>query len=418
MTKKILLATGLLTSVLWADFTLEYKMEGNAKQIVQYKDAQHVKITTDENGERGAVSQLIVGEKRFLIIDDGNKKRYMDMDEMMAKMKQMGNIFAGGKEEKSVEKVPQFKVIKKEKKKKVAGTDAELWTIVSDNKGKKVDMDVFVTDDKKVADAVHKYTEVMKLFNQMGGEDEDGFSTLFNIAPGYVVVSFEGMELVKFDDADISDIVYALPKGMDMGKKTVNAVAVKKPPFCPLTGEHGKALQLNKMLKPEANGWKLIENGTCMNMMKMRVENVIYQKGDAYIHISLSVNVEGEQGIIATYKRKNMNVSNLQRGKIQGKRYQAGLLELMGQNVMDIKLSNAMITLTATKNVKDALPDFSKSIFDLSKFRAVKKSKANANDTLKEIGNIFGGQSGEKGKKPSDAEMQKAGEMLKGLFGK
>ena len=46
MTKKILLATGLLTSVLCADFTLEYKMEGNMNQIMQYKDAQHVLITT------------------------------------------------------------------------------------------------------------------------------------------------------------------------------------------------------------------------------------------------------------------------------------------------------------------------------------------------------------------------------------
>ena len=417
MKRKIVLTVGVLSSLLWGDFTLEYKMEGNAKQVVQYKDAQHVKITTEENGERGSVSQLIVGEKKYLVMDDGGKKRYMDMDVMMAQMKQMGKIFAG-EEEKSVEKVPQFKIVKKGKKKKIAGVDAQLWTVAFDNKGKEGQMDIFVTDDKKVVEAVNKYTEVMKVFTQMGGEEEDGFSTMFNIAPGYVTVSFEGMELVKIDDADIPDTVYALPKGMEMGKSTAKAVAVKKPPFCPMTGEHGEAVQLNKMLKPEANGWKRIESGTCMNMMKMRVENVIYQKGDAYIHISLSVNVEGEQGIIATYKTRNMNVSHLERGKIQGKRYQAGLLELMGQNVMDIKLPNAMITLTATKNVKESLPDFAKSVFDLDKFVAVEKSKANADDALKELGNMFGGKGGNKEEMPSNADMQKAGELLKGLFGK
>jgi hypothetical protein len=416
MKNKILLATGLLSTVLWADFTLEFQMDANAKQVVQYKDAQHVKITTEEKGERGSVSQLIVGEKKFLVMENGGKKRYMDMDVMMAQMKQMGNMFSGEKE-KSVEKAPQFKIIKKGTNKKVAGVDAQLWTVESKFEGKKEQMDIFVTDSKNVVDAVKKYTETMKVFTQMGGEEEDGFSSIFNIAPGHVTVSFEGMKLVKFDDANIPDTVYTLPKGMNTGKSTAKVAAVKKPPFCPMTGKHGEASQLNKMLKPEANGWKRIESGTCMNMMKMRVENVIYQKGDTYIHISLSVNVEGEQGIIATYKTRNMNVSDLQRGKIQEKRYQAGFLELVGQNAMDIKLSNAMITLTATKNVKDALPDFAKTVFDLSKFVAVKKSKANADDALKELGNVFGGKSAGKGEMPSNADMQKAGEMIKGLFG-
>ena len=416
MKRKIILTVGVLGSLLWGDFTLEYQMGDDAKQVVQYKDAEHVKITTKEKGESGSASQLIVGEKKFLVIEADGKKRYMDMDAMMAQMKQMGNIFAG-EEERSVEKAPQFKIVKKGKKKKIAGVDAQLWTVAFDNEGKEEQMDIFVTDDQKVVDAVNKYTEAMKVFTQIGGEEEDGFSTIFNIAPGYVAVSFEGMELVKIDDADISDAVYALPKGMDTGKKTAKAAAVKKPPFCPLTGKVGEASQLNKMLKAEANGWKRIESATCMDMMKMRVENVIYQKGDAYIHISLSVNVDGEQGIIAAYKTRNMNVSNLQRGKIQGKRYQAGLLALMGQNVMDIKLPNAMITLTATKNVKESLPDFVKSVFDLDKFVAVEKSKASANDALKEIGNMFGGKDGGKGEMPSNADMQKAGEMLKGLFG-
>ena len=40
MKRKIILATGLLTSMLWADFTLEYKMDDNINQLVQYKDAQ------------------------------------------------------------------------------------------------------------------------------------------------------------------------------------------------------------------------------------------------------------------------------------------------------------------------------------------------------------------------------------------
>jgi len=52
-------------------------------------------------------------------------------------------------------------------------------------------------------------------------------------------------------------------------------------PLCPITGSHGEAKQLSKMLKSEINGWKLIENGTCMNMMKMRAPFASLDSGSA-----------------------------------------------------------------------------------------------------------------------------------------
>ena len=80
-------------------------------------------------------------------------------------------------------------------------------------------MDVVVTNDSKIVDAIHKYTDVMKQFTQMDGEKDDALSSLFNIAEGYVVVSFDGMKLVKYDDADIPDSVFVLPAGTDIGEK-------------------------------------------------------------------------------------------------------------------------------------------------------------------------------------------------------
>ncbi len=419
MTKKIILATGLLTLALWADFTLEYKMEGNMKQVVQYKDAQHVLITTSGRSETG--SQLIVGEKRYIVINQGGKKKYMDMDVMMEQMKQMSAAFGGMPEESGQEENTEsdFKVIKKGKSKTVAGVKGQVWTIEYEEDGKKERLDIVVTDDDKVVDAVHKYVSVMKQFTQMGGEEDDGLSSILNVAKGYVTIGFDGMELAKFDDADIPDSVYALPAGMDVGKKIKGAksTVVTKPPLCPITGSHGEAKQLSHMLKPEANGWKKLSSATCLNMMKMTVENAIYQKGNGYIHINLSLNVEGENGMIAKYKLNNMKVSNLKRGKIHGVRYQSGLLERVGQNAMDIKLPNAILTLTATKNVKDDLTDFAKDVLDLSKFVPVKKSKPSANDALKSLGTMFsGGGSSKNAGSTKDAKA--AEEMLKGLFGK
>ena len=87
---------------------------------------------------------------------------------------------------------------------------------------------------------------------------------------------------------------------MNVDKKT--EVSVKKPPLCPLVGSHGEAQQLLEMLKPEANGWKQLSSATCMNMMKTKIENAIYQKGDYYIHINLSINAEDEKGMVAKYR--------------------------------------------------------------------------------------------------------------------
>ena len=422
MTKKLLLTTSILTSVLFADFTLEYKMEGNMKQVVQYKDAQHVMISTRDSKEQNA--QLIIGNKRYMVINQNGKKRYMDMDVMMNQMKQLSSAFGGmPKEESATHNSSKLKIIKKGKHKTVAGIKGQVWTVEHNEDGKKERLNIVVTDNKKVVDAVHKYIDAMNQFTQMGGEKDDGFSSILAIKKGYVTIGLEGMELVKFDTSDIDNSVYALPKGMNVGKQLnkgrSGASTVQKPPLCAIVGSHGKAKQLDDMLKNSANGWKKIESATCMNMMKMRAENAIFKKNDGYIHIGLSVNVDGENGMIAKYKLNNLKVSNLQRGKIEGHRYQLGHLEKVGQDAMDIKLPNAMLSLTATKNVKDNLADFAKAVFDLSKFTPVKKSKPSADDALKSLGAMFGGQ-GENHHQSSGAnqvDMQKAGEMLKGLFG-
>ena len=397
-------------------------MEGNMKQVVQYKDAEHVKITTEGAGEKGAV-QLIVGEKKYLVINQGGKTRYMDMDVMLAQMKQMSAAF-GGVAEESKENEPKdfgFEIVKKSKSKTVAGIKGQVWTLSTKGAEKKETLDVVVTDDTKVVDAMHKYLAVMKQFTQMdGAQEDDGLESIINIAPGYVSIAFEGMELVKFDDVNIADSVYALPAGMNVGKALNNKTrVVTKPPLCPLTGSHGKAKQLSKMLKSEANGWKQLSSATCLNMMKMTVENAIYQKGDSYIHINLSMNVEDEKGIVATYRTNGMMIENHKKGKIQGNRYQSAYLKRSKHNAMDIRLKNAMLTMSTTGNTKVDLVAFSDAVFDLSKFVPVKKSKATADDALKSLGAMFGGKGGSSsGKTPSNADMEKAGEMLRGLFGK
>ena len=419
MKTKIILATGLLTSALWADFTLEYKMEDNMKQVVQYKDAQHVMITTGGAGETGG--QLIVGNERYMVMNQGGKKKYMDMDVMMEQMKQMSAAYGGMTEELEQEKSQKsdFKIVKKGKSKTVAGIKGQVWTIESEEEGGKERLNLVVTDDDNVVDAVNKYMGAMKQFTQMSGEEDDGLAALMNIAPGYVTIAFDGMKLVKFDEEDIPDSIFALPKGMDVGKKLSDGKAiVKQPPLCPMTGSQGVAKQLSQMLKPSANGWQQLSSAMCLNMMKMTVENAIYKKGDSYIHMSLSINIEDESGIVATYRTQNMEISNHKKGKVQEKRYQSAYLKRAKQNAIDIKLNNAMLTMSVTGSEKVDLASFADNVLNLGKFVPVKKSKATADDALQSLGAMFGGQGASPQGNPSNEDMQKAGEMLNSFFGK
>jgi hypothetical protein len=193
-------------------------MQDNMKQVVQYKDAQHILITTGDGSSRD-VAQLIIGDKRYMVMQEAGKTKYMDMDVMLEQMKQMAAMYGDAPEaDMEPSGTPDFEIIKKGEHKTVAGVEGEVWTVEFEEDGKKKQQDIVVTDEEEVVDAIHKYVGAMEKFAKMGGSEED-ISSVFDIADGYVTIAFEGMTLVKYDDSDIPDAVFVLPKGMDMGAK-------------------------------------------------------------------------------------------------------------------------------------------------------------------------------------------------------
>ncbi len=98
MKKLILLPT--LTLLAMADFTLVYQMDKSTKQIVQYKDAKHIKVTTKESGDSQAVTQYIIGNKRYMLISENGKKHLVDIDKMIEQMKQMQNMMGDSSKSK------------------------------------------------------------------------------------------------------------------------------------------------------------------------------------------------------------------------------------------------------------------------------------------------------------------------------
>jgi len=399
---KKLLLVGVIGSFAMADFTMVYDIGGN-KEIIKYKDAKHVRIINSGNGQQS--EQLVSGDKSYMVINAGGKKRYMDMQAMKATIGQMANAMGGASQEPTPK--PKIKVLKKESGKKIAGIDCELWTIEATYNGKTEKVKAYVSNDKKLVSSVKAYAKVMQdMASGLGGNMN--FEDMVMVKDGYAIVSTDGMKLEKFDTSDIDIKEFAVGGKVATNPLAGGATKVKVPPLCPLSGAHGKAVHLKPILKPKADGWKLIKSAKCLDMMKMSIENAIYKKGDSYMHISLSINSD-EPGMIAKYLNNGMKIKNLKRGKIQGHRYQEGFLDMAGVNDMDIRLNNAMISITET-NSNEPIDKFANAVLDLSKFKAVKKSKPTAEDALKMLG-------GSGAKMPSSKDMKKMQDMLKNMMG-
>lgn len=377
--KKIILSSLCLTA-LFADFTLEYSMGEDTHQLVQYKDSSHVKISTfstSGNNEEENVSQLIVGEKKYLLINENAKLQYIDIEVMMEQMKGFTNEYSAfGFEEIEVEKEellkPEIKIIKKLKNRNVAGIDAEVWTVDFFDEGYVERMNIAVTDNKKVVEAIGKYVKVMDEFSKLDPE-ESSIGSLFNIKEGYVLLSASDMNLIKFDDSLLDSKLFVLPNSLNEKAVEETNSVIMKPELCPLTGTVGKAKQLSQILKPTSNDWELLESGTCLNMMNMTLESAIYQKNNAYIYMSLAINLEDEKGIVTTYRNNNLKIKDYKKGKIQGKYYQTAYLEKAHQYAMDIRLDNAILTMSEIGDEKLDFADFANKVLDLKKFVPVIK---------------------------------------------
>lgn len=385
---KKLILSGLCLSALLADFTLEYKMGDDTSQLVQYKDEKHVKISTSSaSNEDENVSQIIIGDKKYLIMKEQGETKYIDIDEMMKKMQEMSNQYGGFIEEESDElgKI-DIKLVKKLENKIIAGINAEVWTVDFIDEENTQRMNIAVTNEKKVVDAIQKYVKVIDEFSQLNGEDSQ-MSSLFNLKDGYVLLSSDEMSLVNFNTLEIDKNLFTL-EGDDKDE-TKETVTVSKPSLCPLTTSIEEAKQLSKILKPTSGDWNLLESGTCLNMMNMRLENAIYQKNNSYIRVSLAINIEDEKGIVATYRNNDLEIADYKKGKVQGKRYQSAYLKKAQQYAMDIRLENAMLTMDVIGKEDVNFEEFANNAFDLKQFTPIEKKKASDEDLLKDLGNMF-----------------------------
>ncbi len=373
--KKIILSIVTIVSFVFADFSLVYTLDDQSQMIVVYKDAKHLKITTkDANRES---SQLVVGNRHFLVMDVRGKKEYIDMDKANKELGQLGN-FMGMSEEKNR---AIFKILKKGVRKHIAGINAQEWTVEVDDNGQKNRIKVYVTDDKRFVNAIKKLSKATKSFYQ---NTDNMFANFLEIKKGYAIVQSDDMRLKSFDTKRVDDAIFVLPKAQKSTVKETKSSSKKALKACPIGGTGKKSIKLTPMLKEDIDGWRLVENQNCIDTLGMLTEGAVYKKGDEFTRITLSVNVDGEIGIIEKYKRDNMKMSGYKRGNIEGFGYQMAHVGLANEYVLDIKLPNAMLSIDSFTNKN--LYNFAKGL-KLRNFKATKKTapKEHMQNAIKNI---------------------------------
>ena len=400
--KKTILSAIAISSFIFADFNLSYILDEDGEMSVAYKDAQHVKITTKDKNEKGENSQLIVGNRHYMVMSVNGKKEYIDIDKANKELGELGNMMGMNMQESK----PTFKILKKGAHKNIAGIDAQEWLVEINDNGQKSRMKVYVTDNKEFVDAIKELSNATKSFYQNG---DNMFASFLELKDGYAIVETDGMKLKEFNTKSVDNSLFSLPNNLKpinhkSSKQTASSKALKA---CPIGGTGKKSTKLSAMLKENIDGWKLIENQSCINMMGMLVEGAVYKKGNEFTRLTLSVNVEGENGLIAKYKMNNMKMSDYKRGKINGFKYQMAHVGLANEYVLDIRLPNALLSLDSFTNKN--LDKFAKEL-NLSKFKAVKKSSPQE-QMQKSLQNI------KIPKGQNTKELQDAMKQLQNMFG-
>ena len=196
MKKSLLIGALALSSILSADYLLEYKM-GEDTQKFMYHDASTARLIMPSDD---ASSIYKIGKKSYIVSGRGKNKKIVDVDAMRA----MANSFGYDPSEYNQEEQFHPQIKKTSKRVTVAGIRGEVWRVSAED-GAEFE-DIVVTKDKRV---VHTMRAMQNLFENMSGIKAD--SSMLEIEKGYVVIQADGLKLNKFKEMSIDASEYALP---------------------------------------------------------------------------------------------------------------------------------------------------------------------------------------------------------------
>ncbi len=206
--KHFLMALSLAAvTTLYADYTMVLQSGEDHSQTLQYKDDKHATMSMGEGSK-----MMLIGEKAYILTTKDGETTVMDMDEMRAMMGGLSfNVQESARQKKEE---MDLKVIKKGKKRTIAGIKGQVWTIEYKEDGEVQRSDVVVTKDKRVVKAMNAFAKVISRMAM--NENDDEFLDWMQIKPGYVIIATmeeeDNFELKEFHEKKIPSSAFELPK--------------------------------------------------------------------------------------------------------------------------------------------------------------------------------------------------------------
>lgn len=335
----------LLPYLLFADFTIVYKLDSNTSQEVNYKDAQHVLFTFRE-GNTIFEKLLINKEEKYLTLYENGIENLYQIDD---------NISEPISKQES-DPASRYKLLKVESSFRFQNFQAHIW-IIQDNGAQSV---VTVSKDPRLVDAVHKTIIALK---ELLPANKQGDADIFDMGRGYILLAKDKLQLLSFSQEPLDLALFNTSNTLskeqqaEFSQETQNCFRS----LC-CGRKHFKSRAITAMLNSKVNGWQLSQSAKCENIDNQSgLESALYKKDKSVIVAEMTTGDNTLYGKIESLQEQGVEINNIQRVNVNGFKALSAYLPFLDTTVVDITLPDTTLSIYQ-KGKQNLLPFVKKSI--------------------------------------------------------
>jgi len=329
----------LLTTLLYSDFTLTYRINNKIIQTTYYKDNNHTLVKFRENNK--TLQELIIlNNKKYVRFEENGKEKVYEMPK--------------SSEPKDINytKKVDYQIVEVQEN---GGYDfkTQKWLIKRGDKNETV----IVSNDKKIYPKVQKLVYSLRRLLPKGIESQ---ATIFDMGRGFALIKSDNIELLSHNEETIDSSKFAIKEVS--GKLENIAQDIQRCSMhicCGKTKKISPSKELIKYINSDKKEWKLLNIASC-NEDSPLLENAIVTDSSNYIVIDLNKDGIGK---IDNLKKEGVPINNIKEQKIEGYSIKYTYIPEIDTTVGDIKLPNKTISIYSKGDIN--IIDFIKHNFEL-----------------------------------------------------
>ena len=342
---RFLILTLALSALMFADFTLIYKLDNNFTQEVNYKTPDHVLFTFKE------------GNKTFekLLIDNNNK--YLSLFERgIETIYQIDDNISTPINSKEQEFQPHYKIIKKESNITYKGYPAEKW-LIEDNG---IKQNVIVSNEPNLVIAIFNTIEALK---KLLPQEKQKDAHIFDMGNGYILLSKESLEFLEYNSDPLNLSLFTIETKLSQEEQKEFSEEIKKCFLSPCCGQkHYSSKTITRWLHRKVNHWILTEAAKCENIDPTSgLESALYKENNKTIVVEMTTGNSNIYGKIESLQEQGIEINNVLNVNINGFRALTAYLPFIDSTIVDITLPNTTFSIYQ-KGKKDLIPFAKKAI--------------------------------------------------------